>query len=145
MLLEFNKLIKYLNLLLIFKINNMDLLYLLTQTPILESFVNIYEIRKSLYKLTKSINNLIKNNKHILVSFPSDPINYAIRTNDLNLLIYCHKYLNVNNEYWDIAMDWAAENGHMHVVQWLHENRKEGCTTDAMDYAARNGHLDVVK
>ena len=42
------------------------------------------------------------------------------------------------------AMDWAAENGHLNVVIWLHENRKEGCTKWAMDWAAKNGHLNVV-
>lgn len=26
------------------------------------------------------------------------------------------------------AMDLAAANGHLEVVQWLHENRNEGCT-----------------
>ncbi|OWY97696.1 hypothetical protein PHMEG_00031714 [Phytophthora megakarya] len=35
------------------------------------------------------------------------------------------------------AMDYAAGNGHLLVVQWLHQNRSEGCNTSAMDYAAR--------
>ena len=43
------------------------------------------------------------------------------------------------------AMNGAAENGHLDVVQWLHENRTEGCTTYAMSRAAENGHLDVVQ
>jgi hypothetical protein len=43
------------------------------------------------------------------------------------------------------AMDVAALNGHLEVVQWLHENRKEGCTKIAMDGAAMCGHLEVVK
>ncbi|KAF1321043.1 Ankyrin repeat-containing protein, partial [Globisporangium splendens] len=43
------------------------------------------------------------------------------------------------------AMDKAAENGHLHVVMWLHENRDEGCTTGAMDNAAAGGFLDVVQ
>jgi hypothetical protein len=42
-------------------------------------------------------------------------------------------------------MDWAAENGHLQVVEWLHENRTEGCTTNAMDSATHNGHLHVVE
>ena len=33
----------------------------------------------------------------------------------------------------------------LNVVEWLHENRKEGCTQSAMNWAAMNGHLDVVK
>lgn len=43
------------------------------------------------------------------------------------------------------AMDLAASNGHLHVIQWLHEHREEGCTTSAMDFAAGNGHLHVVR
>ncbi|KAF1783525.1 Ankyrin repeat-containing domain [Phytophthora cactorum] len=42
-------------------------------------------------------------------------------------------------------MDNAAYYGHIEVVKWLHDNRREGCTVDAMNLAARNGHLDVVK
>lgn len=30
-------------------------------------------------------------------------------------------------------MDGAVANGHFDMVQWLHQNRQEGCTTDAMD------------
>ncbi|KAF1327900.1 Intraflagellar transport protein 88, partial [Globisporangium splendens] len=43
------------------------------------------------------------------------------------------------------AMDMAAANGHLHVVQWLHVHRREGCTSDAMDLAAAGGHLHVVQ
>ncbi|KAL2914099.1 hypothetical protein HK105_206357 [Polyrhizophydium stewartii] len=42
-------------------------------------------------------------------------------------------------------MGYAAENGHLDVVKWLHANRTEGCSTDAIESAARNGHLAVVK
>ena len=44
---------------------------------------------------------------------------------------------------------WAAENGHLEVVKWLHENKKDctisQCSPYAMDLAAGNGHLEVVK
>eukprot|EP00644_Phytophthora_capsici_P009931 jgi/Phyca11/119848/e_gw1.39.148.1 len=43
------------------------------------------------------------------------------------------------------AMDGAAANGHLAVVQWLHCNQSEGCTVRAMNDAARNGHLEVVE
>ena len=33
----------------------------------------------------------------------------------------------------------------LHIVEFLHNNRTEGCATDAMDYAAENGHLHVVE
>jgi hypothetical protein len=35
------------------------------------------------------------------------------------------------------AMDWAAENGHLGMVQWLDLNRSEGCATAAMDRAVK--------
>lgn len=41
------------------------------------------------------------------------------------------------------AIDEAAWNGHLSIVQWLHENRSEGCTAQAMDLAAAANHLDV--
>ncbi|POM74756.1 Hypothetical protein PHPALM_8237, partial [Phytophthora palmivora] len=39
----------------------------------------------------------------------------------------------------------AAGNGHLNVVQWLHENRSEGCTSAAMDSAAKRGNWDILK
>ncbi|TYZ62887.1 hypothetical protein PybrP1_006986 [[Pythium] brassicae (nom. inval.)] len=36
-------------------------------------------------------------------------------------------------------MDQAAAAGHLDIVQWLREHRREGCTTKAMDRAAKNG------
>ncbi|EGZ06799.1 hypothetical protein PHYSODRAFT_530006, partial [Phytophthora sojae] len=36
---------------------------------------------------------------------------------------------------------WATDS----LEKWLHENRSEGCTTNAMNSAANRGHLDVVK
>ena len=42
-------------------------------------------------------------------------------------------------------MNWAANNGHLDVVKWLHYNRSEGCTVAAMNWAANNNHLNVIK
>ncbi|KAL2914764.1 hypothetical protein HK105_205695 [Polyrhizophydium stewartii] len=42
------------------------------------------------------------------------------------------------------ALDRAAAEGHLAVVEFLHANRPEGCTQEAMDEAAVGGHLDVV-
>ena len=42
-------------------------------------------------------------------------------------------------------MDYAAASGHLRVVQWLHENRSEGCTWAAMTYVAKEGHLHVIQ
>ncbi|KAL2913283.1 hypothetical protein HK105_207161 [Polyrhizophydium stewartii] len=43
-----------------------------------------------------------------------------------------------------LAMDRAAERGHLAIVQCLHTHRTECCTTAAMDSASASGHLDVV-
>ncbi|OWZ04601.1 hypothetical protein PHMEG_00023469 [Phytophthora megakarya] len=43
------------------------------------------------------------------------------------------------------AMNGAAANGHLSVVEWLHDSIRQAYTTEAMDGAARNGHLDVVR
>ena len=43
------------------------------------------------------------------------------------------------------SMDIASAHGHLEIVQFLHDNRPEGCTKLAMDLAAMYGHLDVVR
>jgi hypothetical protein len=43
------------------------------------------------------------------------------------------------------AMNYAAWNGHLEVVKWLHANRSDGCSEDAVDYAAGYGHLETLK
>ena len=43
------------------------------------------------------------------------------------------------------VMDWAASNGQLEVVKWLHKNRSEGCTPEALFWAASKGHLEIVK
>ncbi|EGZ11588.1 hypothetical protein PHYSODRAFT_336109 [Phytophthora sojae] len=42
------------------------------------------------------------------------------------------------------AIDGAASWGHLDVVKWLHEHTNEGCTAEAMNGAAEGGHLEVV-
>jgi len=42
-------------------------------------------------------------------------------------------------------MDFAASNGHLDVVKWLHANRHEGCTQCAIKDAYRNGHFEIVQ
>ncbi|EQC32462.1 hypothetical protein SDRG_09789 [Saprolegnia diclina VS20] len=43
------------------------------------------------------------------------------------------------------AMDAAATNGHLGVVQFLHNHRTEGCTVKALKGAILEGHLDVAR
>jgi hypothetical protein len=42
-------------------------------------------------------------------------------------------------------MDGAAENGHLEVIKWLHQNRHEGCTIKSMENATENDHQEVIK
>jgi hypothetical protein len=48
-------------------------------------------------------------------------------------------------EFTTYAIDWAATDGRLDIVKWLHENRAEGCTTNAMDCATGYGNLEMVK
>lgn len=41
--------------------------------------------------------------------------------------------------------DWAAKNGHLNVLKWLHKHHKGDISDDTLDYAAANGHLKVVE
>lgn len=43
-----------------------------------------------------------------------------------------------------IVMDLAAS-GKLEIVEWLHNNRSENCSTDAMDNAATSGNLEIVE
>ncbi|EGG21834.1 hypothetical protein DFA_01720 [Cavenderia fasciculata] len=62
-----------------------------------------------------------------------DVLTSAARSGNLELVKFLHEYnqfqFNCNTE----AMDIAAASGHFSVVEWLHFNRTEGCTTRAMD------------
>lgn len=53
----------------------------------------------------------------------------------------CNKYKNCTSN----AMDWAAKNGNLEMIQWLHTYRRAPLSTFAMDWAAELGHLEVVK
>ena len=75
--------------------------------------------------------------------FSSDVIDTAARKGCLNIIKWLHE--NRNDGCTTNAMDYAATNGHIEIVKWLHENRTEGCTTDAMDGAIVNGYLEVVQ
>jgi Ankyrin repeats (3 copies) len=43
------------------------------------------------------------------------------------------------------AMDSACANGHLHTLRYLHKHRREGCSQDAIVLAAAAGHLSTVQ
>ncbi|EGG18677.1 hypothetical protein DFA_04173 [Cavenderia fasciculata] len=67
-------------------------------------------------------------------------INHAAKNGRLDIVEYLH--LNRTEGCSTLAMDKAAMNGHFNVVQWLHWNRKEGGTTNALDFAST---LEIVE
>jgi hypothetical protein len=70
-------------------------------------------------------------------------INKAAQNGYLEIVQWLHE--NRDEGCTTDAMNMVVQNGHLHVVEWLHENRDEGCTTDAMNIVVQNGHLHVVE
>lgn len=79
--------------------------------------------------------------RHVAVAFTEQAMVLAAAQGHLEMVTYLHE--NRKEGTTVEAMDMAATNGHLEVVRWLHVNRKEGCTTRAMDGAARNSHIHV--
>lgn len=75
-------------------------------------------------------------------------LDWAMRTaadkGDLRTLQWLSTYC-PQNKVSARVMDSAAFSGHLQIVQWLHANRSEGCSTHAMDSAAACGHLEIIK
>ncbi|KAH9126762.1 hypothetical protein LEN26_009276 [Aphanomyces euteiches] len=70
-------------------------------------------------------------------------MNWAAKNGHLHAIQFLHA--NRTEGCTERAMDLAAANNHLEVLQWLNANRTEGCSQDAMDLAVQNGHLEVVK
>ncbi len=78
---------------------------------------------------------------------PKDWKKYSLNGNLQHLKwLYKNKYLELESSkfYRKPVMDWAAMNGHLNVVKFLHSIGKD-CTPCAIDWATRNGHIDVVQ
>ncbi|KAG3164100.1 hypothetical protein PC128_g20214 [Phytophthora cactorum] len=62
--------------------------------------------------------------------------------NDLQLVM---KIYGDSNSWTSGAMDGAAANGRLDVVQWLHDHWSEGCSAAAKDKAVANSHLKMAE
>ncbi|POM76181.1 Hypothetical protein PHPALM_6614 [Phytophthora palmivora] len=90
--------------------------------------------------------------QHLALSTPKAPqednnslvMDFAACNGHLDILTWLHNTEQLSGCS-TRAMDDAAKNGHLPIVKWLHANRSEGSTTKAMDYAASSGHLEVVQ
>nr|KAJ3415137.1 hypothetical protein HK105_001583 [Polyrhizophydium stewartii] len=70
-----------------------------------------------------------------------DILSSAAQRGNLAIVMHLHK----RGFKSSFAMDQAAGAGHLEVLEFLHHNRAEGCTTAAMDRAAENGHVGVLE
>nr|XP_012563390.1 unnamed protein product [Hydra vulgaris] len=70
-----------------------------------------------------------------------DSINWAASNGHLKVIKYLHSKGYRGTEN---AINWAALNGHLKVLEYLHELRYRG-TENAINWAAENGHLEVLK
>jgi hypothetical protein len=68
---------------------------------------------------------------------------YAARNGHLEMLKYLHEEVKAP---WDSSTaDWAAENGHLHILEYLVERKYDKYDEWACENAARNGHLDCLQ
>lgn len=67
----------------------------------------------------------------------------AAENGHLKIVQFLHHYRNEGCSH--RALDYAAENGHLYIVHFLHFNRTEGCSKSAIDHAAVNNHYDIVR
>ncbi|EGG19747.1 hypothetical protein DFA_00325 [Cavenderia fasciculata] len=75
-------------------------------------------------------------------NYSTNEMNRAAKNGHLSVVEYLH---NQGAKCTDIAMDYSACRGHFDVLKFLHFNRSEGCTTDAMDGAASIGNMEILK
>ncbi|KAH9115560.1 hypothetical protein AeMF1_010437 [Aphanomyces euteiches] len=71
-------------------------------------------------------------------------IDWAASAGRLDMVEYIYQATNGSMTTTTSAMDMAATNGHLNVLQWLHTHRQGRCTVAAVRGAAANGHLDVL-
>ncbi|RLN82465.1 hypothetical protein BBJ28_00026426 [Nothophytophthora sp. Chile5] len=79
---------------------------------------------------------------HFAVDYPTAALDLAASNGHLEVVQWLHAQ---NVKGTADAMSSAATSGHFEVVKWLHANRVEGCTVRAMDGAAERGFLEIVQ
>ncbi|EFA79932.1 hypothetical protein PPL_06753 [Heterostelium album PN500] len=68
---------------------------------------------------------------------------YAAGNGQLEIIRFLHE--NTTAQCGSDAMDFAAEMGDLDVIKFLHINRTEGCSPEAMGSAIDNKHFEVVR
>lgn len=117
--------------------------YLVTKSILSDLDRNTYE--KSLLKAVGNSNLTMTKYCHDYIqsttSLPSI-IECVARYGHVRLVKYLH-FIGSTSSH--LAMDYAAANGHLKILIWLHTNRIEGCSPTSLDWAASNGHVTVVQ
>lgn len=72
---------------------------------------------------------------------PTEVMDVAAYSGNLSILQRLHA--NRNDGCTTDEKGEATAKNHFEVVKWLHENRPEGCSRDAMSRAIGNGHLEM--
>ena len=143
--------------------------YLYRSIKPLKTIANLASTSKTLYEAFKEVNlNQCNKEAEYYKNCHKFNVSYAPFTAIQHGLLYLIKRYSI--EYIPSnALETAVKNGHMDIVEWLHENKiggdiktldgitdidsikfiykkfKVNCTTWAMDWAAFKGSLDVIK
>ena len=102
-----------------------------------KSKLSLAQVYENEYKSLK--NTILKTQKDLKI----EKTHMAIKKRDLSAVQQLVE-LGVNFKNAN-AIDSAALNGNLDIVQWLHLNSNEGCSSSAMDFAATCGSFEVVK
>ncbi|EGG22432.1 hypothetical protein DFA_04554 [Cavenderia fasciculata] len=75
-------------------------------------------------------------------SYSNNPLDLAASNGHLQVVEYLH-----NEKYGCsvVALDFAAKRGYHHVVDYLLDNRTEGCSSEAIDQVACTGDLEMIQ
>ncbi|EFA85741.1 hypothetical protein PPL_00971 [Heterostelium album PN500] len=91
---------------------------------------------------TEVVDYLLENCLSFLDLKSIDPIKNACRLGDLPMLIKLLRYgFSIDTG----AMDEAAAAYQLHIVDYLHQNRTEGCSPHAINQASFNGYIEIVR
>lgn len=87
--------------------------------------------------LPDSIQNIYK-----LIEFHKDQISQCDELINSNTITpgARERFIKIRSEFFEELV-----NDHKHLQDLLHENKKDCCTSYAMEFAEENGHLDILK
>ncbi|EFA74935.1 EGF-like domain-containing protein [Heterostelium album PN500] len=69
----------------------------------------------------------------------------AVQNGHLHVVVWMQENLNDHLFCGTRVMDLAAEHGYLEILKYLHDNRGEGCSSEALRGAAEHGHLEIIE